>query len=269
VTALRRLFEKTRSEKRAALIPYLTAGDPDLEQTVELACALVEGGSDLLELGVPFSDPLADGPVIQRACARALAGGTRFGDVLEAASRVHERTGAGIVLMSYVNPVLRYGWERFAGESGQAGVVGVILTDVPPEEAGPFLPPASRAGLGTVFLVAPTSGRRRVLSALAVTTGFLYCVSRLGVTGARERLSESFRPTLQLVREVSDVPVGIGFGISTAEQAWEAGAYADGVIIGSALVAAAEEAGSRRAAARALESAARSFRRALEGARGS
>jgi len=162
LTELRNLFEKTRSRNRAALIPYLTAGDPGLRETVDYAEALVEGGADLLEIGVPFSDPLADGPVIQRASERALAAGTRLGDVLECMAEIGERTGSPLVVMTYLNPVLRWGWERFVADARAAGAVGVILTDVPTEEAAPFLPAAAEAGLGTVFLVAPTSTPDRI-----------------------------------------------------------------------------------------------------------
>jgi tryptophan synthase alpha chain len=169
--------------------------------------------------------------------------------------------------MTYLNPVLRFGWERFVKEARAAGVLGIILTDVPPEEADPFLPSAGREGLGTVFLVAPTSGEERVRRVVGATTGFVYCVSRLGVTGEREALSDAFRPVLERVRAISDVPVGLGFGISRPEHARQAAALADGVIVGSALVAIAEGARSPRSAADGLRGAARAMRRALEGAR--
>jgi tryptophan synthase alpha chain len=249
----------------AVLVPYLTAGDPGLAQTVDYACALVEGGAGVLELGVPFSDPLADGPVIQRASERALAAGTRTGDVLECAAAIHEKTGVPIVLMSYLNPVLRYGWERFPQDAAAAGVRGLILTDLPPEEAGPFLDGQREAGIGTVFLVAPTSGPERIRQAVELTTGFVYCVSRLGVTGERTALSAAFRPVLDGVREISDIPVGVGFGVSTPEQAREVGQLADGVIVGSRLVALAEEAGAKAVAA--LRSEARALSAALAGCR--
>jgi tryptophan synthase alpha chain len=267
LTRLREVFEVTRSENRAAFVPYLTAGDPSPERTVEYAAGLVDGGADVLELGVPFSDPLADGPVLQRAAERALAAGTRVEDVLRCAAAIRDRTGVPIVLMSYVNPLVQYGWERLVGEAADAGVVGAILTDVPPEEAGPFLPAAERAGLGTVFLVAPTSPPERIRRAVEATTGFVYCVTRLGVTGAGGSLSESFRPVLDVVRRLSDVPIGLGFGISTAEHARDAGKLADGVIVGSALVAAAERAGTAERAVAALKSTAWDFRRALRDAR--
>ena len=266
MTRLRRLFERVRGEGRAALVPYLTAGDPDTRRTVEYARALGEGGADLVELGVPFSDPLADGPVLQRAAERALASGTRLSDVLDCAAEI-SRSGLPVVLMTYVNPVLRRGWERFARDAAASGVSGVILTDVPPEEAEPFLPAAAKEDLGTVFLVAPTSGEARLRAAVAATTGFLYCVSRLGVTGERAALSDSFRPVLERVRAFSDLPVGLGFGISTAEHAREAGRLADGVIVGSRIMTLVESAESPEHAAETLRRTAAEMRRALEEAR--
>lgn len=264
MTRLRDVFSGTRRQGRAALIPYLTAGDPALEATVDFASALADGGADILELGVPFSDPLADGPVIQRATERALAAGTRVGDVLECAGRIRDRTGLPIVIMSYVNPLLRYGWPRFAEEAADAGVVGTLLTDVPPEEAAPFRADADARDLGTVFLVAPTSGEARIRSAIDVTTGFLYCVSRLGVTGARTDLSASFLPVLQTIRRISDLPIGVGFGISSPEHARSAGEVADGVVVGSRLVSAVEAAASPAEAAAELQRLARKLRQALE-----
>jgi tryptophan synthase alpha chain len=267
LTRLREALETTRAAGRAALVPYLTAGDPSLDATVEYAGALVDGGADVLELGVPFSDPLADGPVIQRAAERALAAGTRVRDVIDVAGRIRAAHDVPLVVMTYLNPVLRYGWERFCADAAAAGVAGTILTDVPPEEAGPFRAAAEANGLGTVFLVAPTSGPERIRAAVEVTTGFLYCVTRLGVTGERSELAGSFREVLETVRAISDVPVGLGFGISTPEQAREAGRHADAVIVGSALVALAAGAGSPAAAAEALRDAARGLRGALEEAR--
>jgi tryptophan synthase alpha chain len=267
MTELRAHLERVRAERRVAFIPYLAAGDPDSGATVQRAEALFHAGADLLELGVPFSDPLADGPVIQRAAERALAAGTTVAEVLRIAALVTERVGRRVVLMSYVNPLLRYGFDHFSSDAARAGVAGVLLTDVPPEEAAPFLGPLRRDGLGTVFLVAPTSTERRIRDAALASTGFVYCVSRLGVTGERDRLSESFRPVLEAVRRHTDLPVGLGFGISTPEQAGEAARVADAVIVGSALVAKAERADSRAAALRDLEATARELRRAIDRAR--
>jgi tryptophan synthase alpha chain len=268
LTRLRRKIHDLRSSGRAALIPYLTAGDPSIPETVSLAEAAAQGGADFLELGIPFSDPLADGPVIQRATARALAAGTRVDHVLDCAAQIRDRSGLGIIFMTYLNPVLAYGWERFAQRAAEAGAVGIILTDVPAEEATPFLEQARALDLGTVFLVAPTSEERRIRQTCAVTTGFVYCVSRLGITGEREAMSTAFRPVLEMVRAISDLPVGLGFGISTPEHARQAGELADAVIVGSALVRVVEKADSAAARARDLETAVRGLRQALESPRG-
>lgn len=266
MTRLAARFAELRAANRAALVPYLTAGDPDLAATEMFAAALADGGADVIELGIPFSDPLADGPVLQRAAERALAGGVRVDGVLRTTSRI-AKLGLPVVLMTYANPVLRRGWGAFARDAASAGASGIILTDVPPEEADAFLPAAAAAGLGTVFLVAPTSSDARLAAAVRATTGFLYCVSRLGVTGARASLSDAFLPVLERVRSISDVAVGVGFGISTPEHAREAGRVADGVIVGSRLVALAEAAASEAAAAAALREEASALRRALEEAR--
>ncbi len=252
-----------RATGRAALIPYLTAGDPSIDETVRLAAACAAGGADFVELGIPFSDPLADGPVIQRAVARALASGTRVAGVLACAARVRRDAGIGVVLMTYVNPVLAFGWERFTDAAHDAGCLGLILTDVPADEAAPFLERARAADLGTVFLVAPTSDDRRIRLACESSTGFLYVVSRLGITGDGASLSETFRPTIDRVRRHTDLPVGLGFGVSTPEHAREAGSAADAVIVGSALVRTVEESPPGEAASR-LESAVRRLRGGLE-----
>ncbi len=264
MTRLRTALESIRAQTRAALVPFLTAGDPSPRDTVAYARALGDAGADVLELGIPFSDPLADGPVLQRAAERALAAGTRMADVLGCAAEI-ARAELPVVLMTYVNPVLRWGWERFVRDAAASGVHGVILTDVPAEEAAPFLPAARALDLATIFLVAPTSGPERVRAVVEATTGFVYCVSRLGVTGTGDSPSASFRPVLETVRAISDIPVGVGFGISTADHAREAGRLADAVIVGSHLVARAEEAGAR--AAQALAQEASALRRALETAR--
>jgi tryptophan synthase alpha chain len=264
LTKLRRNIHDIRSSGRAALIPYLTAGDPSIQETFGLAQSAARGGADFLELGIPFSDPLADGPVIQRAAARALAAGTRVEDALQCAAKIRDRCGIGVIFMTYLNPVLAFGWEKFARRASEAGALGIILTDVPAEEAGPFLEAARACELATIFLVAPTSNERRIRMTCEVTTGFVYCVSRLGITGERDSLSQAFRPVLETVRSVSDLPVGLGFGISTPEHARTAGELADAVIVGSALVHVVEKANSAGARERDLESAVRGLRQALE-----
>lgn len=264
MSRLRRLVESIRSSGRAALIPYLTAGDPSIEDTVAFAGACARGGADVLELGIPFSDPLADGPVIQRAVARSLAAGTTVSEVLECARRIHREHALPTILMTYVNPVLAYGWPRFVADAAEAGCVGVLLTDVPAEEFGEFLPALREAELGTILLVAPTSSPERVPKICALATGFVYVIGRLGVTGVGGSHAESFAPSVRRVRAASAVPVGVGFGISTAAQAAEVAGMADAVIVGSALVQCLESAANRADGVRALENAVKLLRAGVE-----
>jgi tryptophan synthase alpha chain len=232
---------KLRAEGRKAFVAFVTAGDPSLERTVEVAFALEAGGADVLELGVPFSDPLADGPVIQRASERALGRGTTLAAVLEAVRRIRQKSELPIVLFSYANPLLRYGLERLAGDACAAGVDGVLVTDLPPEEAGEWLPAARQADLDTIFLAAPTSSDERLRRVAEATRGFVYAVSRTGVTGEKDSLSGDARPLVARLRALTDVPVALGFGISTPEQVQAAAGVADGVVVGSALVRFLEE----------------------------
>jgi tryptophan synthase alpha chain len=219
----------------------VTAGDPSLERTIEVALELERGGVDVLELGVPFSDPLADGPVIQRASERALRGGTTLARVLDAVRAIRRQSELPLLLFSYSNPILRFGAERLAGEAREAGVDGVLVTDLPPEEADVWLATARRESLDTVFLAAPTSSDDRLRRIVAASTGFVYAVSRTGVTGEREALSHDAAPLVARLRDASALPVALGFGIATPEQAAEAAAVADGVVVGSALVRFLEE----------------------------
>jgi tryptophan synthase alpha chain len=240
-------FARARRENRAAFVAYLTAGDPTPDATVELACALVEAGTDVLELGVPFSDPIADGPVIQRAGSRALANGTTLGTVFEIARGIRDSTPLPMVLFSYVNPLLRRGLSRAAGDAFAAGFDAVLLTDVPPEEAHSVRDPFAASELDTIFLVSPTSPAARMQEAARLSTGFLYVVSRPGTTGARTALARELPVTVRRARKAAgSLPIAIGFGISTPETARRAASLADGVVVGSALVRAAEEAGARR-----------------------
>jgi tryptophan synthase alpha chain len=225
-----------REKRGKAFVAFVTAGDPSLERTVEVALELARAGVDVLELGVPFSDPLADGPVIQRASERALRRGTTLARVLDAVRAIRRHSELPLLLFSYSNPILRFGAERLAAEAHGTGVDGVLVTDLPPEEAGPWLATARREDLDTVFLAAPTSSADRLRRIAAASTGFVYAVSRTGVTGEREALSQDAAPLLARLREASPLPVALGFGISTPEQAAEAAALADGVVVGSALV---------------------------------
>jgi tryptophan synthase alpha chain len=234
-------FARKRAEGRAAFVAFLTAGDPSLDRTVEAALALDAAGTDVLELGVPFSDPLADGPVIQRASERALLRGVTLAKVLEAVRRIRERSDLPLLLFSYFNPLLQHGLERLAGEARRAGVDGVLVTDLPPEEAGEWIAAARAADLDTVFLASPTSPPERLRLVAETSRGFVYAISRTGVTGERQALSEDARPLVARLRALTGVPVALGFGLSTPEQVREAAAVADGVVVGSALVRFLEE----------------------------
>jgi tryptophan synthase alpha chain len=236
VTRIGERFAALARERRKAFIAFVTAGDPSLDRTVEVAAALEEAGVDVLELGVPFSDPLADGPVIQRASDRALKQGTRLASVLEAVRRIRARSDLPLLLFSYVNPLLRYGLERLARDAAAAGVDGVLVTDLPPEEGAEWIAGARRAGLDTVFLAAPTSPEARLQRVADCSRGFVYAVSRTGVTGERDTLSSDAAGLVGRLKALTDTPVALGFGLSTPEQVGAAAAVADGVVVGSAIV---------------------------------
>jgi tryptophan synthase alpha chain len=258
------MFEAARARGEAALVVYLMAGDPDLAASKAAALACAEAGADLVEIGMPFSDPIADGPTIQRAAERALSHGTDVADALAVAAHLRARSQARVALMGYVNPVLSYGLTRFFDDAARAGVDAVILPDVPPEEAGELRARADAAGVRTVFLLAPTSTPARRAAAAQAATGFLYFVSVTGVTGARKDLPPDLGAQLAAVREVSPLPVVVGFGVSTAAQAHAVAALADGVVVGSALVSRLAEPGSRRERVERVRRFVRSLRRAMK-----
>jgi len=230
-----------KHEGRPAFVAFLTAGDPSLDRTVAAALELEAAGVDVLELGVPFSDPLADGPVIQRSSERALAGGVTLSRVIETVLRIRERSELPLVLFSYLNPLLQRGVERVLGDAARAGVDGVLVTDLPPEEAGEWISAARAAAIDTIFLASPTSPDERLRRVAEASRGFVYAISRTGVTGERQALSDDARPLVERLRSLSDVPVALGFGISTPEQVKQASAVADAVVVGSALVRFLEE----------------------------
>jgi tryptophan synthase alpha chain len=240
-TRIGRLFDRLRAERRPALIAYLTAGDPSPAQTPALVAALERGGADLIELGVPFSDPIADGPVIQRGSDRALKAGTTVAAVLDIAAEIRKHSEIPLLLFTYMNPVLRYGLDRLAKDAVSRGIDGCLLTDLSVEEAEPYTAVMRKAGLDTVFLAAPTSTDRRLKLVGQYSTGFVYLVSRTGVTGERANVSDEVSPLVQAMRKVTDLPLAVGFGISTAEQVRAVGAVADGVVVGSAIVRVIEE----------------------------
>ena len=231
-TVFRRL--KNRGEK--ALIPFITAGDPDLNTTKALALEMAARGADLLELGIPFSDPLADGPTIQAASNRALKKGVHLQEVLELAGQLRQKTEIPLILMGYYNPILQYGLERTAKEAKRLGVDGFIIPDLPLEEAAPWRRAAVAAGLAPIFLAAPTSGAARIKKAGRLTRGFLYYVSVTGITGARQALPGELVAALKEVRSLVKCPLAVGFGISTPEQVQGLAPYVDGVVVGSAIV---------------------------------
>jgi tryptophan synthase alpha chain len=236
-------FRELRNQRRTALVTYVTAGDPDLERSRELLVRLAHAGADILEVGVPFSDPLADGPVIQRATERAIAAGTTLVKVLGIVSDVRSLVNAPIVIFSYANPILRMGLEEFVSRAKQAGVDGVLTLDVPPEESAQFREALSRARIDTIFLLSPTTTQERIRRAAALGTGFLYGISRLGVTGARDALADSARELAARVRAETAMPLALGFGLSRPEHVRTVSEFADAAVVGSALVSVIAEHG--------------------------
>jgi tryptophan synthase alpha chain len=225
-----------QKKARAALVAYVTAGDPTLERTPAIVAALERGGADVIELGVPFSDPIADGPVIQAASERSLKAGATLIKVLEIARKIRQASEIPLVLFTYLNPALRYGLEKLAQDAKAAGIDGCLLTDLSVEEAEPYVKAMREADLDTVFLAAPTSTPERLQLVARYSTGFVYLVSRTGVTGERTTLSDAAGPLLAAMRAVTDLPLALGFGISTPEQAAAVAKMADGVVVGSAFV---------------------------------
>jgi tryptophan synthase alpha chain len=238
-------FEALREQGESALVVFLSAGDPDLQTTDALILAMAEAGADLIEIGVPFSDPTAEGPTIQRSSQRGLASGASLRRILERVKQLRDRVELPLVLMGYANPFFAMGGERFAKAAAGAGVDGVIVPDLPPEEGAEFFEAIQQEGIDNILLAAPTTTPERMKLLAEQTRGFLYYVSRTGVTGASSGLAEGIREGVALARKYADVPVCVGFGISGPEQAREVGAYADGVVVGSAIVDLIEAAGSR------------------------
>lgn len=228
-------FAELRARGEAALIPFIVAGDPNLEATRVLVLELEACGADLIELGVPFSDPMADGPANQRALARGLASGASLAAILALVSELRRDTRIPIVLFGYYNPILHYGCERLCADAARAGVDGLLVVDLPPEEAAELARPARAHGLDIIYLLAPTTPVERVRTIAHAGSGFLYYVAVTGVTGTRTSLAAGVETRVRALRAVTDLPVGVGFGISTAAQAGEVAGYADAVVVGSAL----------------------------------
>lgn len=235
-TRIGKLFESAKRENRKPFIAFLTAGDPDLSHTASLVLALERGGAGLIELGVPFSDPIADGPVIQRASERALRAKTTIAGLLESVREIRRHSQIPLVLFSYMNPLLRYGFEKLARHASAAGMDGVLMTDLCIEEAEEPARRMREHGLDTVFLAAPTSTERRLRLVAQHSSGFVYLVSRAGVTGEQQSLSASAASLTRRMRDVTDLPLAVGFGISTPQQVAEVAGLADGVVVGSAIV---------------------------------
>ncbi len=255
-------FARLRTEGRRALMPFLMAGDPSLADTARFLVHLAAAGADLLEIGVPFSDPIADGPTNQRAAQRALAAGVRLRDVLAMVADVRPHLAQPLVILSYYNPVLRYGLEAFGRDAAAAGVDGVVVPDLPPDNGAPLRAAARAHGLDVIFLAAPTSTDARLAAVAAASSGFVYCVSLAGVTGVRARLADDIDGLVARVRRHTALPVCVGFGVSTPEQAAAVARVADGVIVGSAVVAIVERDGAQ--AAPALEQFVRALRAGVD-----
>jgi len=241
VSRIAERFSELRAQNRCALIPFVTAGDPNGEVTVPIMHALVEAGANVVELGVPFSDPMADGPVIQRASERALSAGMNLGRVLEIVREFRQRdTATPVVLMGYLNPFEVAGYEKFADAASEAGVDGVLTVDLPPEEAGPFLAAVRARGIDLIFLLAPNSDEKRIRRICDAASGFVYYVSLKGVTGASHLDVDEVATKVTAIKRATDLPVGVGFGIRDGETAARVASVSDAVVVGSALVQAIE-----------------------------
>jgi tryptophan synthase alpha chain len=251
-TRITRRFSELRRASELGLVAYITAGDPTLAATERIVLAIAGAGADVIELGVPFSDPLADGPTIQRASERALRSGTTLAGVLGLVKKLRQTTEVPLVLFSYFNPVLQMGVEKFADAAAAAGADGVLITDLTPEEAGDYRRIVAGRGLDTIFLAAPTSTDARLARIAESSTGFLYLISRTGVTGAKDTLPEELPALIRRARAVTSLPIAVGFGISLPGHVSILGGLADAAVVGSALVAEIERAASVDAAAAAV-----------------
>jgi tryptophan synthase alpha chain len=236
VSKLDATFSNLRAQQRCGLVAYVTAGDPDYARSVEVLRALDRGGADVLEVGVPFSEPLADGPVIQRASERALASGMTLARTLDLVEEVRPSLRAPIVLFTYANPVFRFGFDRFFSRAAAAGVDGLLVLDLPIEEGGPLHKAATAAGIDTIWLLSPTTTDARIKRASELGRGFLYGISRLGVTGAREQVASGAQDLATRIRTQTNLPIALGFGLSRPEHIREVGQWADAAVVGSALV---------------------------------
>ncbi|HXL22575.1 MAG TPA: tryptophan synthase subunit alpha [Candidatus Dormibacteraeota bacterium] len=261
-TRVSRRFAELREQSELGLVAYITAGDPSLDATLQFVLALAEAGADVIELGVPFSDPLADGPTIQRASERALKSGTTLRGVIDLVDRIRQSSQVPLVLFSYYNPILQMGLDKFASAAAEAGADGVLATDLTPEESAEYRNILHAHHLDTIFLAAPTSDDERLAKIAAASSGFLYLISRTGVTGAKDALSEDLPALIRRVRNSTDLPIAVGFGISQPGHVSVLGGLADAAVVGSALVAEIESAESVTAAVTALRARASSLKEA-------
>ena len=236
MSRLQDTFARLRDRRDHGLVTYVTAGDPDLARSRDILRALARGGADVLEIGVPFSDPVADGPAIQRASERALAHGVHLGTVLDLVGGLRAELAAPVVLFTYVNPVLRMGLDAFTARAAEAGIDAVLLLDLPIEEAETTKAALDARGLDQIFLISPTTSDSRLREAARLGRGFLYAISRLGVTGTRDRVADTAAPLVRRIRAITSLPVALGFGISRPEHVEEITAFADAAVVGSAIV---------------------------------
>jgi tryptophan synthase alpha chain len=261
-TRISKRFADLRARGELGIVAYITAGDPSFDATLKYVLALAEAGADVIELGVPFSDPLADGPTIQRASERALKAGATLAGVLELVRRIRQSSQVPLVLFSYYNPILQMGLEKFASAAASAGADGVLSTDLTPEESEEYRRILAAHHLDTIFLGAPTSTDERLAKIAACSSGFLYLISRTGVTGAKDALPDDLSALLRRTRRVTQLPIAVGFGISLPGHVSVLGGLADAAVVGSALVSEIEKAKSVDAAATALAERVRSFKEA-------
>jgi tryptophan synthase alpha chain len=240
-------FKKLKAQNKKAFIPYIMAGDPSLERTKELVLLLEECGADIVELGVPFTDPLADGPTIQHAAERALKNRVTLKKVIQCVKDIRTKTDIPIVLMTYYNPVFKYGEERFVKDADSCGVDGVIIPDLPPDEGDVIIKLSKKEDFATIFLVAPTSTPERIKKVAISASGFIYYVSMRGITGTKLSLDSSIKNSIVKIRKITDKPIAVGFGISTPEEAAAVSKFSDGIIVGSAIVKKISEESSDKA----------------------
>jgi tryptophan synthase alpha chain len=243
MTRIAQIFDELKSSGHKGFIPFISAGDPDLETSEEIILKLADLGADVIELGVPFSDPMADGPTIQRSSMRALANGTNLKQVIELARNVRARSDVAIVLFSYLNPILNYGVERLSSAAAAAGIDGILITDAVDSEANQIAQIFRADGIDLISLIAPTTSEKRLRSICENASGFIYAVSRAGVTGARSDTSSTAEQLVKRARQYTTLPIAVGFGISTREQIEDVWRYADAAVVGSAIVAEIEKAG--------------------------